>query len=242
MNICVIGNSQGAALVQGLALLTDRNRISHKVDFFCVVGGGGPRLEFSGKTIIVPEEGVDSSITLEGGYLSLDGYQAILLSGVGIYALRKNNPHPLNTHFFLEANSSDHAFSMQFMERLLRAWVREIPSVQNIRRLRQIFDGRILVQPFPMPVEAILDQADFELPYDREAIRSIFKWHAAIHDDELARTASEVDGCDLVSYPTDWLESGFTPGHFASVGDAWHMNANFGAFYMAKVFAVIDAM
>lgn len=237
MKLCMIGNSQGAALVEGLDRLAEQGTLPHAVDYFLVVGGGGPRLDFDGDRIRVPADGVESNLDLSAGHIRIDGYDALLVSGVGIYALRKDNPHPLNTHFLHATTAaSDDVFSWQFLDRLMRAYVREVPSTQNIAQLRRIFAGRILVQPFPIPVESLLDQADFALPYDRETIRAIFRWHAALQDNELRRVAGEIENCAVVSYPAEWIGDGFTPERFGSYGDAWHMNADFGAFYMARVF------
>jgi hypothetical protein len=91
-HICVIGNSQVGALRQGYTLLKSP---TYSASFWAIPGGGGPYLNIQSNKISVSKE---LSLKINTDIIppptecfDISKFDAILLSGVGIPAIRFTN-------------------------------------------------------------------------------------------------------------------------------------------------------
>ena len=232
MKICVIGNSQVGALLSGYKLLPE---IKVHADFVGIIGGGGPCLEVENGTIVVPEKAQLSSEVAGLDRLDLGEYDAVLLSGVGSYAMRKNLKtfsSMVHVHEFIsddKISQCEYVVTKSLYKNALKDHVRVLNCNLNIVRVRSIFNGHIFLQMFPMPTPGVLDQLDFPFVYEKEELGHFLIWYNQILSNECSIIAEE-NNATLISYSDLFFKNGFTQSKY-STADAWHMNPLFGKLF-----------
>ena len=240
--ICVIGNSHVGALKQGYDSL---NIDSYEASFWCIPGGYGPSIDVEDGKIVVPsnrQHTVESDIVPHpGNELDLSGFDVVLLSGVGIPAIRKQNPTLHKKYaagnFLGEGNHSGRQnLSIAMFGKLIEHELRQLDSFMNIDKLSSIFDKKILIQQFPMPTESVVNQPDFDAHYYGNKFGYFMSWYQNEQSLVLKKHAKRRN-VSLVKYPAEWVSKGFTPSEYRSSDDSWHMNDKFGAFFMGDVLA-----
>lgn len=238
-HICVIGNSQVGALKQGYDSLND---LTYRASFFSIPGGGGPRLDIKDNAISIPEKlsmRVETDIIpLPSDRLDISEYDAILLSGVGIPAIRNTNNTISRKYLvagFIE-NRKDvdrQVLSKDVFSILVEKEVHRSPSFLNIIKISSIFNKKIYVQQFPLPTPIVSSQPDFDLQCYGENVGAFLSWYYQKQINAMEVGVSR-ENVLIINYPQEWLEVGFTPVEYSS-HDAWHMNKEFGSYFMGEL-------
>jgi len=239
-HICVIGNSQVGALKQGYDSLND---LTYKASFFSIPGGGGPNLYIKNGLISIPEKfsmKVKTDIALSSfERFDISEYDAILLSGVGLPAIRKQN-ETVNRHYlaagFIENRKGvdKQILSRDVFSILVKKAVNESPSFLNINKISSIFKKNIFVQQFPLPTPSVSRQPDFDLQCYGQNVGKFLSWYCRKQTHAMESSLNQ-ENILILNYPKEWLEVGFTPIQYQSENDAWHMNKQFGAYFMGEL-------
>lgn len=233
--LCVIGNSQVGALKVGYDNLENKY---YNASFWSMPGGRGPTIQIENNKIAVSQEvlqKVKTDILPPGRELNLSSFDAVLLSGVGVFAIRKQynamNRKLLVAGFIDNRMPIDRqVVSRALFTELLENELRNLPCFKNIDKVESIFHKKIYIQQSPMPTPNVADQADFDLPYGRN-LGSFLSWY---HNQQSQIIEKHIKGknIELIKYPKEWIEAGFTPIHYKNQNDAWHLNAKFGELFM----------
>jgi hypothetical protein len=237
MKICIIGNSHVGALKNGYELIKENRQVA--IDFYSIPGGGGPNLMFSDDRVVNTISSIRTTVELGGEGLALNDYNIILLSGVGIHAIRNSNKHILQSNLLSEfiINEQDKGFSKSLLKEMLKEFFFMMPSVINIEKISSVFNGKLYIQMFPIPTSVLFEQSDFNLPYDKKSIMNFISWYYTIQEEFLYEVTKQRVNIEFIPYPKDWIASGRTPSDYAT-NDAWHMNKEFGRFYIEKLISL----
>lgn len=237
MKVAVIGNSQVGALRKGF---NTRNFGEFDIlDFFGVAGGGGPELIFEGNNCeFVGDSRVNTNRVDFNGIINIEDYDTVVLSGVGIAALRPMNSEIAFLQKYLVAKyvtnvteaDYEKVLDIEIAEELIKHNLTLSPSFQNIHKLMECNVRRIIIQMFPLPTEDICSQRDFTLDYHDKA--GFLGWYYNVQASVIRDLCEKSDKLSFLNYPENWFEKGFTPFEFSSNNDAWHLNENFGVWYL----------
>lgn len=246
--LCVIGNSQVGALKRGFdQLRAEAHPVCelYSACFWSLPGGDGPCIQVHGSTIsALPERRheVKSDLALPpDGSLDLAGFDAVLLAGVGIHAIRRQHHSVLSRHVvagFIDdvaaVASGQQVVSRAVFARLAAAYLQQLPCVANIAKIAAIGPRPILVQTFPLPTSRLVEQADFDFAAYGRGLPRFLAWY---HRLQVQRVEAHGSGADLrvLRYPDAWCDSGFTPDAFGNGKDAWHMGPRFGRWFMGQL-------
>jgi hypothetical protein len=104
-----------------------------------------------------------------------------------------------------------------------------------VRQLRDVYGGDILVQPFPMLSEDILNREDWHLTKIYKNTFAANKFMLKIKDEFLLNFCAELH-CSLLPYPdSKWRDIGFTPREYMSDHDCLHPTNSYGALVLAQI-------
>ena len=246
MKAAVIGNSQVGALRKGF----NSNRFNkfEVIDFFGVAGGGGPELVVSGNNCEFVGDGrVNTNRVDVNGIINLEAYDTVVLSGVGIAALRPMNSEIaflqeyLVAKFLPNVTEDDYqkVLDVEIAEELIKHNLQLSPSFQNISKLMDCNVSRIVIQMFPLPTEDICSQKDFTLAYDNK--QGFLGWYHNVQASVIRNLCESSEKLSFLNYPQNWFDNGFTPSEFSSNDDAWHMNESFGVWYLNQLIQHIES-
>lgn len=242
-HICVIGNSQVGALKQGYDSLNDP---TFRASFFAIPGGGGPYLDIKDNAVSIPEESSPRVITdivpMPSDRFDISKYDAILLSGVGGPAIRNTNNCVGSKYLvagFIENRNyvdrqvlSKDVFSISIEKELHRS-----SSFLNINKISSIFNKKIYVQNFPLPTPIVLSQSDFDMQCYGKNVGEFLSWYYKKKINAMEAGVNR-ENVMILNYPQEWLEDGFTPIKYSSQ-DAWHMNKEFGSYFMGQLLEMV---
>lgn len=241
-HICVIGNSQVGALRLGYKSLENCN---YEASFWTVPGGGGPKISIQSNLLNASEVSLDKLQTdikpapKEG--LDISNFDAILLSGVGIPAIRKipggtgfHSKYAVAGFLPKKAVKGKQILSKEVYSLAVEHALHSIPSFKNISTIESIYKKKIFLQLFPLPTPDIVNQGDFFLGHYGTNVGKYLSWYLTVQSNCIKRHIKNKN-ISIVGYPTEWLQSGFTPIDYSSHRDAWHLNEDFGRFYMGQL-------
>jgi hypothetical protein len=204
-------------------------------------------LEIEDGSISIPDKiarHVNTDISpIPFGRFDISKYDAILLSGVGIPAIRKQNDTINRRYVVAGFVENKNEIDRQVVSRgvfsiLIEKAINNLPSFVNIARVSSIFNKNIYVQPFPLPTPIVLDQSDFDLRCYGRNVGAFLSWY---YTKQISAIESSINNKNvfIVNYPQNWLDEGFTPISYRSIDDAWHMNKDFGAYFMREILGTV---
>lgn len=232
--LLAIGNSQIGALKKGFREVSNKKFIAH---FWSIPGGRGPRLDLDVNGDLLGDERVLADCLSEStDSLIIKDYDFILLSGVGIPAIRRSN-NTLHRHSVPAglvdcsnmARLKRSLISKNCYAEIVKSSIKTYPSFQNIEKIRKHYSGRLMVQMFPLPAKQVLSKERYDMGVYGDHALSFLAWYYKIQESVLLKECKRL-GAELIKYPSNWMDSGLTPDQY-STKDAWHMNAEFGKFF-----------
>lgn len=237
--LCVIGNSHVGSLKEGYDLLDDKFFMAS----FWSIPGSGPRIKIENNKIIASQNKLERRVVTDiqphpGKELDISSYDAILLSGVGIPAIRKQNA-TINSKYLAagfidsEIPIDRQVLSRELFSRIIKNSLQNLSSFQNISKIESIFNKEIYIQLFPMPTPGVVKQADFDAHYYGRNLGSFLSWYY-LQQRLVIEEHIRNKNISLVLYPDDWVKTGFTPIEYHR-RDSWHMNEKFGEFFMGHL-------
>ena len=183
--------------------------------------------------------------------IDLQRFDALVLSGLGMFASRNNHDRAYCQHFLFE-----HALpgwqpgavagmppmqlvSDAVMRELVAGLVRLNPLHALIPKLAAAFKGPIIVQPFPLPSERTEPNWKVEKVYG-ERWGVVNSWCYQVAWDVLAaHVNASGPQVRLLSHPSaEWLQQGFHPVAYTS-SDVWHGNEAYGALVLDQIEAAL---
>ena len=157
-------------------------------------------------------------------------------------ALRTSNNklHRHNVHSGFVAKGDFDLTSMQrslvsknCYAEMLRSAIKECPSFQNIQKIRAYYSGDLAIQMFPLPTKGVFSQSDSDMDVYGDSASSFLAWYYQLQNSIVLEECNR-SGAKLIEYPSSWMNQGLTPDQF-STNDAWHMNLEFGKFFLASL-------
>lgn len=236
-SLLVIGNSQVGALKEGYYSIQD-NYLN--ANFWSIPGGGGPNIDIDASGNLLGSEHVISDCLLHNtDSLQFRDYDILLISGVGIPAIRTSNetlhrsavPASFATGDLSSLKRS--LVSQNCYAEMVRYSIALYPSFQNIHKIRNNYSGRLMVQMFPLPTKGVFSQSDSDMDVYGDHALSFLAWYYKLQNSILLEECRRL-GAELIEYPSSWMDQGLTPDQFSS-NDAWHMNLEFGKFFFADL-------
>jgi hypothetical protein len=238
--LCVIGNSQVGSLKAGYGVL---NNSSYIASFWSIPGGGGPNIKIKNNKILAASGFSDRVRTdiqlLSDRELDISRFDAVLLSGIGIPAIRKQNNTINSKYLAAEFIENEMLIDRQVLSKavfseIINNALQNLNSFKNITKIESIFKKKIYIQMFPMPTPDVEDQTDFDLQHYGRNLGGFLSWYYE-QQSLIIKGHIRYKNISLVKYPSNWIESGFTPIEYASQKDAWHMNKDLGKYFMGHL-------
>lgn len=251
MRILVLGNSQVAALRLAVGDVLPEGatgpaiRDGHEFLFYAQFGGGAPNLYVRDGRLVAPRVQAGSFTTIEGTRvedgLSLDAFDAVVVSAVGLRADRSDARHFLSATAVaaLTERPGRGAVSRGLFERMLAAETRNSPQWGSIVALRTIYAKPLLFQSWPLPTPEVVTRDDFSSArrYGDRVSEFLAFYFAAMGRAVAANAASLSPAAEVLPVPDPaWLAEGFTPAQYGT-RDPWHMNADYGALVLDQIVA-----
>lgn len=235
--VLTIGNSQAGVIKLAYEKYY---KSSINIDFWTMPGGRGPFINIRDGIMFPQEQRKQSLLTDITGYesgVTLNDYSSILISGVGVGALRNINhgiiQENLVAEFLKSIEGSKAIISKQFATYLLEQEVLNSPSFNNIINIGEVFTGNIFVQLFPIPTD-LANQKDFDLPYG-QSLSSFLSWFCATQLSVIESKLKVFKNIKILKYPEEWYQQGYSPKEYAIANDAWHMNILFGKYLLERL-------
>jgi len=179
MNICVLGNSHVGAVK--MAHDAAPPTISgNRVDFHAV--HAGMLAVENGMVVARPAKSLSSTC---GPELDPAAYDAILVSAVGQWAFRNENPRHILRHMAL-ANwgGSLPLVSRTVFSRSLRQSLVDFPLAKLCAELARVCTGKLVFQPWPLPARAVLADPNwhFNRVYGKRAPEVVAYYYQAQYE------------------------------------------------------------
>lgn len=252
LKLCVVGNSHAAALKSALAV--EPAAAGVHVDFFVMPGGTGPHLQAEGSRLFAAPGKRDKlfstipAAAVDG--LDLAGFDAVLVSAVGLPSHRNGAPGHILNRFALgswveDGGAGCQPVSEDVMTRAIDGALRASPGFEAIRLMRSVFAGQIILQVCPLPTRAI---AAYQVASEKgsnlaaqygDRVWAFLSWYYRRQIDLVRAHADTVDAHVL---PPDesFVEAGFTPSKYKTP-DPWHMNTGYGRLVLTQAFAALSS-
>jgi hypothetical protein len=249
MKILITGNSQAGCLKRALdSSSEDQYPSLKKADWIVVPGGWGPSLKLNNERIEIhnfdprhppryhPSESILNTLVGE--------YDLIVVSALGYIDGGFKYLNPISTI----ANISPAGLEVRddsiapvpvsgscFYEIAAAKFCPGMVGFNFLRQLRNSFGGKIIVQPFPLLSEEILNRDDWHLARIYKDPVAANQFMLKIKDDFLSSICSELSCC-LLSYPnSQWREAGFSPREYIHAYDCHHPTDSYGALILAQL-------
>jgi hypothetical protein len=226
MRLCVVGNSHVGALRS--AYNSTQASSSLQVDFYAVPGDSPVTKDGA----VVALESVHSTV---GPVLDPSGYDSILVSAVGYWAVRNVNAgHPLLKMALSTWASELPTVSAGVFKRASRQVLVDYPIMRFCADLRTVFAGKIYFQPWPLPSSDVYQDAEWRLNvlYGGRA-PAVIAYFYQLQYELLGELLA--DKGTLLPYPkAEWLREGSTPAELATQ-DPWHMGGTYGELVLAQL-------
>ena len=244
MKICIIGNSQAAALKKAVDAGIWQAQVPVTFETYAIPGGRGPHLGIR-EGRIYPVKNAKRLLTdIDGAAdagLDLSGYDAVLYSAAGLPAHRLQfDFHPLNkiADASLITNRPEHKRqlgSSAIFVATIAAEIAKIDSTRTLEVLRSLYDGPIYVQGWPLPSPNLINRDDTDLPtlYGDNLGRFLSTYYG-VQRTALAKACDAAGTTLLPLAIKESLTTGFTPLDYCS-GEPWHMNERYGEIVLDDV-------
>lgn len=257
MKVCVIGNSQVSAL--RMAIENGLCSTSCSIDFYSIVVSMNLDSIDSIFQYTMVDDGfirpigdshkvfttVDSAITTGLNFMP---YAAIVISAGGYWVFRNRNEHWIFEigipEWSADASSGlkiPDVVSSSLFKATTAAMQPHSSTLQMCEQLAKNFPGKIIIQPWPLPSESILENNEWKINrlYGKNAAKVSSYYYKAQYDAILKMASKMRNDIVVLPYPNeDWLENGVTPRQYETA-DPWHMNDKYGALVMAQVMDVL---
>lgn len=239
LKVLLVGNSQAACIKRACDLrpgvLSKRAQLAFQV----TPGGDGPYFTVENDRLSVisrwinPKhpptaypEGADRS--------SLSSYEAIVVSALGYvdggFCYKNPIQRQGQLHQFLPRKNviSDRPISAACFRQIVFQGLLSQPGISFLSNLRSAYQGRIIVQPFPLVSDAMRSHADWPLSMMYSDPIGAHSFFCSTGQDALREICSAA-GAELLPYPrAEWLEENFTPAEFMNARDGIHPNDAYG--------------
>lgn len=246
MRLLVLGNSQAGALFSAYA---DRQLANIKIDFLVIPGGTGPTLTIrDGRPVptrFVPEYPPYYSDSYVKSTVVSD-YDAILISALGYveggFAFR--NPISLQglvAEFGPRKNDlAERLVSIAVLREIVWNGLKLQHGFTFLNELRACYSRRIIVQPFPLPSDAVRDRTDWNLAVCYEDPVAAHTQICSFRDDAV-KALCLTAGAELLDLPDpSWRRSGFTPRALMRERDGIHMEKSYGHLVLDQIDALFN--
>lgn len=253
VRVLVIGNSQVAALRAAVADALPEGRTGaarhggNDYLFYAQFGGGGPNLYARDGRLAAPRVLTGSFTTIPDGRvedgLALEGFDAIVVSAVGLRADRSDPRHLLSGPDVadLAVAPGVRSVSRGLFARMVGFETVDAPQWRAILAIRSLFSGPLLFQPFPLPTEGVLARDDFASArrYGPRTGEFLALYYREMMRATRANAAALSPPAVVMPHPDPaWTEAGFTAAAYGT-RDPWHMNAHYGALVLDQVAAAL---
>jgi hypothetical protein len=241
MKVCVVGNSHVGSLREAAAV--DKDRLPFEIDFYAMLAAHPVFKE--GRLVCPDPSKIFTNIpgAAENG-LRLGDYDYILLSAGGYWVFRNEQAGHMMFEIRLSnwtANPAvDFALPRAVSADVFRATVKCMQNIsttiQTCRILAKRFDGRICVQPWPLPSSSMLKDRNWRLkqlygPNIAPISAYFFQTQYSVVSELTKEMRPDIK---MLTYPRDeWFAYGFTPEEYEAP-DPWHMNARYGSIVLAQ--------
>lgn len=228
----ILGNSHVAAL---RAAFSRNQRLD--LDFFAIPGGVGPRIRidqgrlFSDQKLATVHSNI-GNVEVDG--LDLSCYDYVLVSSLGVAAVRADFSHPYRQFVLaglgVPIDPDAIPLSADIVEIATTATIREQAGIEAVRKLADAFAGQIVCATRPLPAVAKLEADNPLAKIYGNKILSFLRWHAATQPKVIRTILNEISS-DIMMLDTPnptWVNAGSTPVEYCLTNDAWHMNADYG--------------
>lgn len=225
MKILVIGNSQAACLYSAFNSPHSSISLLKDADWIIAPSGQGPS--------IILENGCARASSLDQSLRlrmhpsdsvlkkQVYNYDLIIVSALGWFdgghqwstSITHGHTH-LPSTFRLCNNREFNVISHRCFQEVIFARLSQMPGFRFLNQIKEIFKGKIIVQPFPLISSGILERHDWKLSSTYEDPVGTYHYFLDLKDRYLVKVC-EPDNCFLLGYPdSSWRKSGFTPEQF----------------------------
>jgi hypothetical protein len=245
MKILFVGNSQLACLKQaydaGPEILAD-----HSAHFYVFPGGQGPNFDVVDQRLKVWKEATNPDFPPydwpEGTRdIPLGNFDVIVVSALGnlygsfLYpgAIPRQG---LLYEFGPKPNDVVQSFlSKPCYRRVIDSALRKHQGFIFLRKLRNSYHGRIIVQPFPLVSSMLLTHPEWIVNQLYDDVQAAHQFFYQTRDQTIAAASAEI-AADLLPYPDpEWAKCYFTPGEYMSQSDGLHPFPSYGRLVLEQV-------
>lgn len=250
MKILITGNSQASGLKSGYDIRPDILDEIADVYFYVVVGGEGPAFKIENGSLVTKCINLNSKYPPwtypKGLTLSkIHDYDVIVISALGYidgacYFSTPVTRQGLVYDFQPKRNSIIDAYvSKACYRQVIHSYISKHPGVQFLISLRQHYDGIIILQPFPLISDAVIDDPEWPLNEMYKDPLDAHRFFCKIRDAFLMQMC-EKHSVELLPYPrSEWLHNCLTPKELMSPIDGIHAGSHYGIMVMKQIVDVI---
>lgn len=237
------GNSHIGAIRSGYSI-----KSALDVDFYAVLGGGGPNVNLEGGRVYPKNQNAIVHSTIEDVQdegLDLSGYDYIVFCSLGFSAVRdanKGNPllYYLLAEFAKPGSADIRPVSRAVLGQVMRRFFYNQPAIKTLSMLKSQLGAQILCAPFPIPVVSELQEGDPLRRFYGASVADFTMWYSEFQS-ELVREFTDAQDINYLDYPEPtWVGAGSTPKEYVSPTDAWHMNSAYGRLVLDQVAAALS--
>jgi hypothetical protein len=245
--LLILGNSQTASLLD--AYTFERGLLPADIDvtFYCAPGGQGPNFNVEGDYLSLPEGSVNPKyppfqFPRDKPIAPLSDYDCITVSALGWLGGSIGESHSrLLVHGLIHKfGPKDNPFTAvplteSFYREVVYSELSQQGGMQFLRRLRNVFKNKVIVQLVPLLSAKVLDDPNWLFNALYEDPRGAMKFFNSCRDETLAKVCTELS-VELLPYPNQaWISDGFTAADMIDNPDGIHPNRNYAGQVLNQV-------